>query len=140
MKSRNPSSSRTGRSEVLLALSLILLLAQPDTCHGSPSHRSRHHEHDHEHEHADASREDARSARLTSEELPRPAALTNDPLIVRTKKGLVRGKTLVATTGKEVDAWFGIPYAQKPVGTFPSRRGCRRRGGVIDVRCRRRCR
>ncbi|CAH2069013.1 unnamed protein product, partial [Iphiclides podalirius] len=39
-----------------------------------------------------------------------------DPLIVRTRKGKVRGITLTAATGKQVDAWFGIPYAQKPLG------------------------
>lgn len=40
----------------------------------------------------------------------------DDPLVVRTKKGRVKGITLTAATGKKVDAWFGIPYAQKPVG------------------------
>ncbi|PNF29354.1 Acetylcholinesterase [Cryptotermes secundus] len=39
-----------------------------------------------------------------------------DPLIIETKKGRVRGITLTAATGKLVDAWLGIPYAQKPVG------------------------
>lgn len=39
-----------------------------------------------------------------------------DPLIVRTTKGRVKGTTLTASTGKKVDAWFGIPYAQKPLG------------------------
>lgn len=101
---------------LLTLLCLVLLLVHPDTCHGSPSHRGRHHEH----ERADASREDTRGSRSTiGEELPRPAALANaDPLIVRTRKGMVRGRTLTATTGKEVDAWFSIPYAQKPLGTF----------------------
>lgn len=120
--SRNLSSWRTGpgRLEALLVVSLFLLLVlQPDLCHGSPSHRSRHHEHELHAAQETSSREDARSSR-SSEELPRPAALvghpTDDPLVVRTRKGMVRGKTLVATTGKEVDAWFGIPYAQKPVG------------------------
>lgn len=40
----------------------------------------------------------------------------DDPLIIRTRKGRVRGITLTAATGKKVDAWFGIPYAQKPLG------------------------
>nr|AFI47642.1 ace-1(R) [Plutella xylostella] len=40
----------------------------------------------------------------------------DDPLVVRTRKGRVRGITLTAATGKKVDAWFGIPYAQKPIG------------------------
>ncbi|XP_021924179.1 acetylcholinesterase-like isoform X3 [Zootermopsis nevadensis] len=39
-----------------------------------------------------------------------------DPLIIETKKGKVRGVTLTAATGKLVDAWLGIPYAQKPIG------------------------
>jgi len=118
--SRDPSSWRAGpgRLEVLLALSLILLLVlQPNTCHASPSHRSRHHEHELHAQEAAASSSSSSSSR-TSEELPRPAAFANnDPLIVHTKKGMVRGKTLTATTGKEVDAWLGIPYAQKPLGT-----------------------
>jgi hypothetical protein len=42
-----------------------------------------------------------------------------DPLIIETKKGKVRGITLTAATGKLVDAWLGIPYAQKPIGEFP---------------------
>jgi acetylcholinesterase len=45
--------------------------------------------------------------------------LQDDPLIIETKKGRVRGLTLTAATGKLVDAWLGIPYAQKPVGEFP---------------------
>ncbi|XP_032511934.2 acetylcholinesterase-like [Danaus plexippus] len=40
----------------------------------------------------------------------------DDPLIVRTTHGRVKGITLTAATGKKVDAWFGIPYAQKPIG------------------------
>ncbi|XP_047105948.1 acetylcholinesterase-like [Schistocerca piceifrons] len=40
----------------------------------------------------------------------------DDPLVVQTTKGKVRGVTLAATTGKLVDVWMGIPYAQKPVG------------------------
>lgn len=40
----------------------------------------------------------------------------DDPLVIRTNKGRVKGITLTAATGKKVDAWFGIPYAQKPIG------------------------
>lgn len=96
--------------EVLMVLSLTVLV-QLDVCRCTPSHRSRHH--------ADMSYEDTMSFR-SSEELPRPAALNSndDPLIVQTRKGKVRGKTMTATTGKEVDAWFGIPYAQKPLGKY----------------------
>lgn len=42
----------------------------------------------------------------------------DDPLLVQTKKGKVRGITLTAATGKKVDAWLGIPYAQKPLGSL----------------------
>lgn len=96
--------------EVLMVLSLTVLV-QLDVCRCTPSHRSRHH--------ADMSYEDTMSFR-SGEELPRPAALNSndDPLIVQTRKGKVRGKTMTATTGKEVDAWFGIPYAQKPLGKY----------------------
>lgn len=40
----------------------------------------------------------------------------NDPLIVRTKNGRVRGLTQSAANGKRVDTWYGIPYAKKPIG------------------------
>lgn len=30
----------------------------------------------------------------------------------------VRGKTITAPTGKHVDAWYSIPYAQKPIGNL----------------------
>lgn len=41
-----------------------------------------------------------------------------DPLVVKTTKGRIRGITLTAATGKQVDAWMGIPYAQKPIGNL----------------------
>ncbi|XP_062565163.1 acetylcholinesterase isoform X1 [Armigeres subalbatus] len=40
----------------------------------------------------------------------------NDPLLITTDKGKVRGLTLEAPSGKKVDAWLGIPYAQPPLG------------------------
>lgn len=40
----------------------------------------------------------------------------NDPLVITTDKGKIRGATLNVVTGKKVDAWLGIPYAQPPVG------------------------
>ncbi|CAK9815303.1 Ace [Anthophora plagiata] len=104
---RNRSSLT--KFEALMVLSLTVLV-QLDVCWCTPSHRSRHH--------ADMSHEDAKNFR-TSEELPKPAALNSnddDPLVVQTRKGKVKGKTMTATTGKEVDVWFGIPYAQKPLG------------------------
>lgn len=45
-----------------------------------------------------------------------PEETGEDPLVVQTKKGKVRGITLTAATGKKVDAWLGIPFAQKPIG------------------------
>lgn len=102
--------SSLSKFEALMVLSLTVLV-QLDVCWCTPSHRSRHH--------ADMSYEDTKNFR-SSEELPRPAALNSndDPLVVQTRKGKVKGKTMTATTGKEVDAWFGIPYAQKPLGRF----------------------
>lgn len=43
-----------------------------------------------------------------------------DPMVIRTTKGKVRGVTQKASTGKLVDAWLGIPYAQKPIGQWQS--------------------
>lgn len=40
----------------------------------------------------------------------------DDPLIVTTDKGKVRGVTLTSPTGKKIDAWLGIPYAKPPIG------------------------
>ncbi|RWR98979.1 Acetylcholinesterase-like protein, partial [Dinothrombium tinctorium] len=42
----------------------------------------------------------------------------SDPLIVKTSKGLVRGITLTAATGKQVDTFLGIPYAKPPVREY----------------------
>lgn len=47
----------------------------------------------------------------------------NDPLIVSTDKGKVRGLKLnVNSAGNVVDAWFGIPYAQPPTGSLRFKR------------------
>lgn len=40
----------------------------------------------------------------------------DDEVVVETKNGRVRGLTLKAATGKKVSAWYGIPYAKKPIG------------------------
>ncbi|XP_077274966.1 acetylcholinesterase [Temnothorax americanus] len=130
--SKNSSSWRAspGRLEALLVVSLFLLLVlQPDPCRSSPSHR-RHHA-------AQETSSDARSSR-SSEELPRPAAVTghpDDPLVVHTRNGMIRGKSMVATTGKRVDTWFGIPYAQKPIGPLRFRhpRPVERWSGVLNA-------
>jgi len=44
------------------------------------------------------------------------SAATHDPLVVSTKSGKVRGKTVSSATGIEVDAWYSIPYARPPLG------------------------
>lgn len=41
-----------------------------------------------------------------------------DPLVVTIAKGKVRGTTINSASGKPVDAWLGIPYAQKPIGNL----------------------
>ena len=113
----------------------------------SPSHRGRHHAasdislQQHEEPAALRSMEDEllpqpeHLAQAAPQPEPQPQAQAqpqaqpqqqvpnaDDPLIVQTKKGRVKGATLTATTGKKVDSWFGIPYAQKPLGewTFSS--------------------
>ncbi|RWS25045.1 Acetylcholinesterase-like protein, partial [Leptotrombidium deliense] len=42
----------------------------------------------------------------------------NDPLIVKTNKGLVRGITQLAATGNQVDVFLGIPYAKPPLREY----------------------
>lgn len=54
--------------------------------------------------------------RTVSRRESNPDAEEMDPMIVTTNKGKVRGVTMTAPTGKKVDAWIGIPYAQPPVG------------------------
>ncbi|KAK4310704.1 hypothetical protein Pmani_017733 [Petrolisthes manimaculis] len=39
-----------------------------------------------------------------------------DPLVVQTSKGAVKGVTLQTSTGRQVDAWYNIPFAQPPIG------------------------
>jgi len=43
-------------------------------------------------------------------------AIISDDLIVETTKGKIRGVTLKSATNKDVDVWYGVPYAQPPVG------------------------
>ena len=40
----------------------------------------------------------------------------DDGLVVRTNKGLLRGMTMTAVTGRQVDAWLGVPFAKPPTG------------------------
>ena len=58
-----------------------------------------------------------------SHSFPHASHLRSDPsshdrLLVRTTKGLVRGISQTSPTGKEVDAFLGIPYAMPPVGKY----------------------
>lgn len=46
------------------------------------------------------------------------SAYQNDPLIVLTNKGYVRGRSVTSPTGKPVDAFLGIRYAKPPTGRF----------------------
>lgn len=41
---------------------------------------------------------------------------SRDPLVVQTQKGSVQGTTLTTATGRQVDAWYNIPYAMPPIG------------------------
>ncbi|XP_013793998.1 acetylcholinesterase-like isoform X1 [Limulus polyphemus] len=43
---------------------------------------------------------------------------TDDPLVIRTTKGLVRGVTSRSATDKLVDIYWGIPYAKPPIGEY----------------------
>ncbi|XP_043238566.1 acetylcholinesterase-like isoform X1 [Amphibalanus amphitrite] len=43
-------------------------------------------------------------------------SIDEDGLVVRTNKGLVRGMTQTAATGRQVDVWLGIPFAKPPIG------------------------
>lgn len=40
----------------------------------------------------------------------------SDPLVIKTRSGSVKGITQTSVTGRQVDAWYGIPYAQPPLG------------------------
>lgn len=40
----------------------------------------------------------------------------SDPLVIKTVNGKVRGITLKSSTNKDVNAWYGIPFAKPPIG------------------------
>ncbi|KAK0172171.1 hypothetical protein PV328_005520 [Microctonus aethiopoides] len=115
--------------ETLVVLTVVVASTLDIGARASPSHRSRHHA-DLSHEELNQqaqklNQQTQKSIKQTLDtigddfNLPRAEALTDtidDPLIIQTKKGRVRGITQTATTGKKVDAWYGIPYAQKPLG------------------------
>lgn len=107
-------------------ISLLTCLLLP-SCLPNP-HRGRHHPPE---PHAEAyhisrdqfdphrdSEEFRRDASDDKREFTRRDSTDDDPLVVQTKKGKVRGSTVTAVTGKKVDAWLSIPYAQKPIGNL----------------------
>ena len=49
---------------------------------------------------------------------PLVGAYNPDDLVVETTKGKIRGVTLKSATNKDVDVWYGIPFAQPPVGNL----------------------
>lgn len=59
----------------------------------------------------------------------------SDPLIVKTEKGKVRGRTTTSATGKKIDVWLGIPYAQPPTGALRFRhpRPIEKWSGVLNT-------
>ncbi|XP_037925135.1 acetylcholinesterase-like [Hermetia illucens] len=59
----------------------------------------------------------------------------DDLLVIQTDKGKIRGITLTAPTGKKVDAWLGIPYAQPPIGALRFRhpRPAERWTGILNT-------
>lgn len=41
---------------------------------------------------------------------------SSNPLVIQTASGKIRGISLKSSTNKYVNAWYGIPYAEPPVG------------------------
>jgi len=62
-------------------------------------------------------------------------AVISDDLVVETTKGRIRGTTLTSATGRQVSAFYGVPYAQPPVGDLRFRhpRPADRWDGVKDT-------
>lgn len=118
-------------ARLLLSLALLLLVAPQ---HGDAQHRSRHHAaSDPEEPPPEASSWQHRDDPGSYEQ--QRGGDDDDPLVVATSKGKVRGVTLSAATGKLVDAWLGVPYAQKPLGALRFRhpRPVDRWEGVLDT-------
>lgn len=59
----------------------------------------------------------------------------NDPLIISTVKGKMRGKTMISSTGKKIDVFMSIPYAQPPLGALRYRhpRPVEKWSGVLNA-------
>lgn len=119
--------------EALVVLTVVVASSLDLGVRCSPSHRSRHHadlshEEQQQQQHQRDHERVMRPSDVVNSELPRaePFSSSNptdsDPLVIQTRNGRVRGATLKAATGNKVDAWFGIPYAQKPIGEFVARK------------------
>ena len=67
---------------------------------------------------------------------PDHEAADNDELVVKTLLGRVRGMTSQVSTGKQVDVWNSIPFAQPPVGQlrFRQPKPMDPWDGVLDAR------
>ncbi|XP_057331587.1 acetylcholinesterase-like [Microplitis mediator] len=134
--------------ETLVVLTVIVASTLDLGARASPSHRSRHHadfsheelgqqqheydqqqyeqQHHHHQQQQQQQQQTKSSLKMTTHQLEdlgaaRAEAFTSpgdDSLIIQTRKGRVKGITQTAASGKKVDAWYGIPYAQKPLGTL----------------------
>ncbi|XP_034943568.1 acetylcholinesterase-like [Chelonus insularis] len=108
--------------ETFVVLTVVIASTLDLVARASPSpHRSRHHadlsheelgQHEHQQQQQKSKMTLDNFGSIKAESL---TSGSDDPLVVQTKKGRVRGITQTASTGKQVDAWYGIPYAQKPL-------------------------
>ena len=48
----------------------------------------------------------------------RMVEMENDQLVVETSDGAVRGERIVTDTGKQVDLWNSVPFAEPPTGNL----------------------
>ena len=44
------------------------------------------------------------------------ASSVSNHLVIDTNSGKVKGQRQIAANGKEVDIWWGIPFAEPPIG------------------------
>ena len=62
----------------------------------------------------------------------------NEPLVIETTNGKVAGLRQLAANGKTVDMWWGIPYAEPPIGQlrFRAPKPAKRWSGVKKAQSR----
>ncbi|XP_011298021.1 acetylcholinesterase [Fopius arisanus] len=128
--------------ETLVVLTVVVATTLDFGARASPSHRSRHHadlsheeisqqspqsqqhqqqqhqQQQHQQQQHQQQQQQSKKSHVMEEPLPHAEAQSSsdDPLIIQTRKGRVRGVTQIAPSGKAVDAFYSIPYAQKPIG------------------------